>query len=93
MPEVPTQTAAPVVQQAVARDDSPIAPVAQQRPGFQTVAYTVSSVETVPVAVPPAAKPEPKRPAVRAAKSADPLAGLLDGINTAPADARKAVTK
>jgi hypothetical protein len=93
VPEVPTQTAAPVVQQAVARDDSPIAPVAQQRPGFQTVAYTVSSVETVPVAVPPAAKPEPKRPAVRAAKSADPLAGLLDGINTAPADARKAVTK
>ena len=96
VPEAPARISAPVVQQAVARDDSPIAPVAQQRPGFQTVAYTVTSVSVTPVAPVQTAKSEAKRPAVAVTKKADPLAGLLDGINTtadAEIETRKATAR
>ena len=82
-PAGPDAPAGPVVQQAVARHDSPIAPVAQQRTGLQTVAYLLP--EAIKPAAPagPAAKPVPDKATSPAARPLDPLAGLLDGINTA----------
>ncbi len=92
----PTLQGAPDVQQAVARDDGPIAPVQTQRSGLQTAAYVVPErgfaepVATEPKAVPEKVdppKPAPAKvaapkPVAVAAKRADPLAGLLDDIDT-----------
>ena len=96
VPELPGKSAVPVVQQAVARDDGPIAPVVQQRSGFQTVAYTVSSVQTLPTPAAQPGKSEAKRSVAAPASKSDLLAGLLDGIDIAPVgepSARKAGEK
>lgn len=82
VPVGPGQAAAPVIQQAVARDDSPMAPVAQQRPGLQTVAYIVPEAAPTVQSLVPVAKVVPAKTVAAAAKHQDPLAGLLDGIDT-----------
>ncbi len=83
VPTMPETPAGPVAQQAVARHDSPIAPVPQQRTGLQTVAYLVPEATKPAASAGPVAKPVSDKAMPPAARPLDPLAGLLDGINTA----------
>ena len=90
-PAVATQQ----VQQAVARDDAPVAPVNELRRGLQTASYSVPPREAAVegVAVPPVTKVAPAKPAAKPTvvaavtpkpkpAKADALGDLLDGIDT-----------